>query len=354
MVSEYANKKCKRVLTEADRGMLTTTEKTAYINAELCLMAAPSKLGITGARTRWDDLQWNHILQAGAVHDVGHFLPWHRYYLVIHGNLLRDECGYTGPLPYWDETADSNLSNLARSTIFQADAFGGNGGGQQRYISTGPFAATTLRLRRPGQAASNYRISRSLNAGSLSGARSAALNACFQLSTYTAAWECWAGTPHGAGHGATGGLMSDVLASPGDPVFYLHVSPEAPCTRAADPKLTIQHGWLDAMWWKWQSLDLPKRLTDMGGRNLPRRSYVQRLNLPYPGREWTDYDGDTGDVTTLNHVLFNAGLAPNITVGQVMDVRSGLVCAEYVYSSSFNVTINTIEDGFLTTTTVVD
>jgi tyrosinase len=84
-------------------------------------MSTPAKTGIPGAVTRWDELQWNHILNAHAVHDVvsrcsttdsvqyrriglilnpqGHFLPWHRYNLAIHGNLLRDECGYTGPLP---------------------------------------------------------------------------------------------------------------------------------------------------------------------------------------------------------------------------------------------------------------
>jgi tyrosinase len=79
--------------------LLTSTEKTAFIDAELCLMKAPSKLNKGGAKTRWDDLQYNHVIQTHIVHDVGHFLPWHRYYVAIHGWLLRDECGYTGPLP---------------------------------------------------------------------------------------------------------------------------------------------------------------------------------------------------------------------------------------------------------------
>ena len=93
--------------------MLTAAERSAYITAELCLMATPSTLNVRGAQTRWDDLHWNHIVQAHVMHDVvsvlvrtgarltfkGHFLPWHRYYIVIHANMLRDECGYTGPLP---------------------------------------------------------------------------------------------------------------------------------------------------------------------------------------------------------------------------------------------------------------
>lgn len=50
--------------------MLTRSEKSAFIEAELCLMEAPSKLGVEGAETRWDDLQYNHVVQTNVVHDV--------------------------------------------------------------------------------------------------------------------------------------------------------------------------------------------------------------------------------------------------------------------------------------------
>jgi hypothetical protein len=53
-----------------NRQMLTAAERSAFIEAELCLMEAPSKLGIPGAKTRWDDLQYNHIVQTNMVHDV--------------------------------------------------------------------------------------------------------------------------------------------------------------------------------------------------------------------------------------------------------------------------------------------
>lgn len=113
---------------------------------------------------------------------------------------------------------------MADSPIFQPDAFGGNGNGSEGYITDGPFAQTILRLKGKGQAPADHHIYRKFNTTRLSGASKPALNACFQISTYNAAWECLAGTPHGAGHGAAGGLMMDVQASPGDPVFYLHVS----------------------------------------------------------------------------------------------------------------------------------
>ena len=103
------------------------------------------------------------------------------------------------------------------------------------------------------------------------------------------------------------------------------------------------------MWWKWQTIDLTNRLMDIGGRNHPRPGYVQKLGLAYPGPDQFDYSGDSGNTTTLDHVLSSAGLAPNTTVRDVMDVRSGLVCAEYFYSSDFKVTLNTVANGVLTT-----
>jgi tyrosinase len=92
------------------------------------------------------------------------------------------------------------------------------------------------------------------------------------------------------------------------------------------------------MWWKWQSLDLPSRLTDIGGRNVPTSTYISNGNLPTPGAEWTDYFGDDGgNTTTLNHVLYGADIYPNVTVGDVMDAEGDTVCAEYLYSDSFSV-----------------
>lgn len=52
------------------RTSLTQEEKTAYIQADLCLINAPSKGEIPGAVTRWDDLQWPHVVQTDSVHFV--------------------------------------------------------------------------------------------------------------------------------------------------------------------------------------------------------------------------------------------------------------------------------------------
>jgi len=80
-------------------------------------MKAPAKLGLPGARTRFDEFQAIHQLQAYATHHVvcleprpsklvtisrsqltfplqGAFLPFHRLLMLAHETALRDECNY--------------------------------------------------------------------------------------------------------------------------------------------------------------------------------------------------------------------------------------------------------------------
>jgi tyrosinase len=75
---------------------LSADEKKAYIDAELCLMKAPAKLGIRGAKTRFDELQSVHILQSEIRHFTGSFLPFHRLMMWAHEELLINDCGYKG------------------------------------------------------------------------------------------------------------------------------------------------------------------------------------------------------------------------------------------------------------------
>jgi tyrosinase len=145
---------------------------------------------------------------------------------------------------YWDETAD--VAAFPDSPLLQPSAFGGDGvgNGTRKCIQDGPFVDTRLRLRKLGEPPEEYCIYRDFNATFFEWAAQARLDACYAKPDYNTAWECWQEEPHGAGHAGVGGLMVDVALSPGDPLFYLH------------------HGWLDSLWWKWQTLDLENRLTD--------------------------------------------------------------------------------------------
>lgn len=52
--------------------------------------------------------------------------------------------------------------------------------------------------------------------------------------------------------------------------------------------------------------------------------------LDVPGVDITDYDGDDGNITTLNHNLWMVNLIDNLTISEVMDLHGDVVCAEYI------------------------
>lgn len=148
--------------------------------------------------------------------------------------------------------------------------------------------------------------------------------------------------------------MGNTLLSPGDPLFFLH------------------HGFIDREWHKWQVADpTGKRLREIGGPNLPPvgggappppptagngtavgagPTVITNGNLtcspPLGGtnnasvghgagkphiKALVDWFGDgNGTETTLRHTLWSAGILPNATVAEVMDLRGTVVCAEYV------------------------
>ncbi|MBE3042204.1 tyrosinase family protein, partial [Candidatus Bathyarchaeota archaeon] len=131
---------------------------------------------------------------------------------------------------------------------------------------------------------------------------------------------------------------NDPVASPGDPIFYLH------------------HTWLDKIFWDWQSEDLPARLEDIGLRNAltvldpthppPQPPILEGDPLMFPilVEEYPSPEvlrpqpdtppqvpaGDPADVTTLDHIIDMFGIIPNATIADVMDIAGGLLCYEYV------------------------
>ncbi|KAI0116207.1 Di-copper centre-containing protein [Hypoxylon sp. NC0597] len=332
------------------RTNLTSTEKLKYLNADLCLISSPPKTGLPGAKNRWDELQYVHIAQTNYVHGVGAFLPFHRYYMKVHEHLLKAECNYTGPLPYWDEPAD--VGKISESSIFdKAIGFGGDGTGTDGCVTNGPFANLTLRLQ-VDLTTNEYCLSRHLNDRAFSQAAKVNVDTCVAKDKFIDMWNCLEGRPHGAGHGGVSGTMVNPFTSPGDPIFFLH------------------HGYLDKVWWDWQSGNLSTRLTAIGGNNTqggpgfsgpggpgfgpgpfpgdpfggdnssflfpPGFPPTNGSNpFPFPGlnrtidRAFTDYFNDGGNTTTLNHTLWSAGLMENATIADVMDPRGDFLCTEY-------------------------
>ncbi|KAL1836325.1 hypothetical protein VTJ49DRAFT_5309 [Mycothermus thermophilus] len=335
---------CTTILQRRAWHTFTDEEKRAYIDAELCLMAKPATLGLKGTKNRFEELQWTHQHQSNIVHNVGAFLPYHRLLMWAHEKLLREECGYQGAQPYWDEARDAGKFSTS-DVLDPVTGFGGNGVGERGCIVDGPFVNFTNSLGPGYRIGEDHCIYRFVNDNISRQAARSFIDECYRHTTFARFWPCAEGSPHSGGHGGVGGKMLDPISSPGDPVFYLH------------------HTWLDKVWWDWQALDLPARLTDISGRNTPGGGGFggfpgggNGTNPGFPwgngtfpggpggGNPWRNVpfqdmvppadapgpEGDPGNVTTLTHILKMYGVVPDATIADVMDVRGSLLCYEYV------------------------
>lgn len=73
------------------------------------------------------------------------------------------------------------------------------------------------------------------------------------------------------------------------------------------------------------------RVREIGGPNVPAPFAVAAAGTPrFPPSALLDYNGDQGNVTTLDHTLWMNGVAPNITIRDVIDLNRGVSCAEYI------------------------
>ena len=116
---------------------MTLPERERYIKVILTASTDPR------FKTEYDNLinQHRRLFMSG-IHERTHFLPWHRYYMLLYENLLRRvHCNFT--VAYWDW---SLVSANPFSTVNTKDlwhsantGFGGNGFGPNSCVQTGPF-----------------------------------------------------------------------------------------------------------------------------------------------------------------------------------------------------------------------
>ncbi|KAI5779170.1 putative tyrosinase [Geopyxis carbonaria] len=289
------SKKCKpkNVRIRKEWRNMSGKEQKAYLDAELCLMKAPSKTGLPGVTSRFEDLQAMHQLQTNIIHGVAQFLPFHRLYVHIHEVLLREECGYKGAAPWWDETLDAG--DFASSPLLTAKAFGSDGAANDDWcVQDGPFKDVTLHVG-PGQTYTEHCLSRQINETASEFAYQSVVDKCHAKANFEEYWKCNIDNPHLAGHIGVGGVVKDVDTSPGDPLFYLH------------------HNWIDRLWWKWQAEDPETRMYQLGGFTTPVK----------PVTGWVE--------TTLDYVMDLYGIGPDTTVGDIMNIQGGFLCYDFDY-----------------------
>ncbi|KAG6828514.1 hypothetical protein H0H92_007731 [Tricholoma furcatifolium] len=291
---------CKKDLRQEWRNISAET-RFHYLDAVLCLQRLNSTSAITGARTRFDDFQGHHINVTPYVHEVGQFLPWHRWFMHAYEVALRKECNYRGPIPYWDWTQDVDPEDPNRfrfSPVF--DALGGFGNlAEHGPLSSGVFATQHVAFGTgPPPNITYHLLEREFDHTLLRYLTKSAVHATLRKETFETFRIELEGRPithkpkiHDSGHRAVGGDLGNTWSSPGDPLFYLH------------------HANLDRLWWKWQSVNPKERLYQISGRSTQTPPYVD---------------------VTLNYTLLTGPLSEPLQIHQVMDIGNNLLCYSYV------------------------
>ncbi|KAE8207852.1 hypothetical protein CF327_g7242 [Tilletia walkeri] len=334
---------CSSLRPRVEWRYLSPRQRRGWIKANWCLTKKPSVLAssetnLTGLRTSLlSDFALVHIRLFDEIHFVAPFLPWHRWFLIAREIAIRD-CGYNGPMPYWDWSADADTGNAAASPVLSDDVGIGGNGSPSGVVTRGPFAYLPNEYinEGPNEDIPFYRphyLNRTFGSG-------LARNRTFPLSedafnttatqrvllnndNYRSFWVRLEGErdrldvvgmgPHSAIHRAFGGDML-LPQSANDPAFFLH------------------HANVDRLWWLWQkglSLADTRRFGSL--RAEMARADEDRLY---------DYAGDTvertsdptgGPRASLNDVHSLLGLIlPNIETYKLMDTARPPLCYTYI------------------------
>ncbi|KAF2121024.1 hypothetical protein BDV96DRAFT_641662 [Lophiotrema nucula] len=295
------SEKCQRPMFRREWRTFDDQEKKNYIEAVQCLKDIPSKIGTN--YSIFEDFPYAHAIGDGIkTHGTARFLPWHRYFLHIYEQVLQDQCGYRGGLPYWDWTLD--WQHILKAPVWGAGslAFGTNGTGdtfidagvlQRNCVVDGAFANTTLHYLDNKQL--QHCLSRGFNTGSLLHNLTMWLRPKnIETLLLTPRYEQFNEHMERYIHLAIPAIVQGdfvTRTSPNDPLTFLH------------------HAQLDRLWWLWQHLH-PHGMSDYGGA-------AYRDAAPSASRD------------NLQSIIRMSGLAPDIRVAEVMNTRTSVLCYSY-------------------------
>ncbi|KAJ1657858.1 hypothetical protein IWQ61_002802 [Dispira simplex] len=269
-------RRCSRINVRKEWRQMTRGEQNTYVRAVKTLNSGtkPSK---------YDELTKLHLDYANSTHTWPVFFPFHRLFIRKFEEQLQ-KINPSVVLAYWDWSIDS--ADPSSSPIW--DTYGGTGTGADQCVTTGQFANWQVQYDLNGT--QPHCLRRNFNRGTTLGPvfpPEYLEQTSRDTNNYTDWWNTLERGPHGIVHGFIGGDMLD-MASPNDPVFWLH------------------HTFLDKLWSEWQDKNT---VTDRAysGNNMDGTPALLTDQIPgYPGT----------------------------TVADVFDTTSRLLC--YVYSNSSN------------------
>lgn len=271
-----------RVRVEWDN--MNNNDRQAFVNGIKCLMGRNPSGQFGQSRNRYEDLVALHQTLTPNVHESAKFLVWHRYFLWTFEDIMRSECGYTAPLPWFDETRYAG--RFRDSSIFSDQWLGGIAA-SGFCITNGQFANLALNVG-PGQSNQAHCLARNDNPEWTANCNQGYVDYCNGMGDFASMASCSETGPHAWGHNGIGSVMLDVWASPGDPVFWLH------------------HGFVDRSWRIWQN------------QNSDR---VRTINGNDKG----------GNPLTLDTTVNVYGMRRDVTIREILDTTDQTLCYKYNY-----------------------
>jgi tyrosinase len=321
---------------------MSNEKRKEFTDAVTCLknmppqqLTADQSSEYAGVKSRYDEYVATHIENTFKIHATADFLAWHRHFIFSFEQDLKNSCGYTGTLPYWDWAADAQA--VDQSEIFNGDEYsmGGNGeyipGRADTYLGlqdlnfppgtgggcvySGPFSNTTYTTNLgPIDSPYNNNVVGQYDYNPRCLVRD--LNSWFssRYNTYNNVADLAIGVDsieylqslmqgylgdnklgvHGGGHWLGGGpsQLEDFHSSPNDPVFYIH------------------HAMIDKIWTVWQYMDRENRQNAIYGTSTLNNSPA------------------SPDMTLADELPFGLVTA-NPVFGDLMDTLAGPYCYRY-------------------------
>jgi len=272
-----------------------TADRVAFIASIKCLMGKPASGKFAPAKNRYEDLVRLHQRSMPDVHGSAVFIIWHRYYLWTFEQVLRKECGFNRAMPWWDEAKDAG--NYPASDMFSDDRYFGhaavNADGSPICIKSGAFSGLTCNIG-PGNSNTPHCLARAYSKSLTSQSNQNFVETCHARTSYADMASCQEYGPHAYGHNGIGGVMSDVSASPSDPLFWMH------------------HSFVDHSYRSWQNRNIPVRTTTINGADKNGRS----LNL--------------------NYVIGMGDIRPSVTLGQIINTLGGTQIGSETFCYRYN------------------
>ncbi|EME40254.1 hypothetical protein DOTSEDRAFT_137456 [Dothistroma septosporum NZE10] len=300
---------------------LSPDMRRSFISACHCMANLPAKSSKSfapGARNRWDDFVAAHIKVWRDIHFSVWNTIWHRQFVWIMEQALRQECGYDGWMPYfdWSRYLDGPPE---KNPLFDGSDTSVSGDGDHRsetcsFVTSGPFSNWTVNLgpvpgtqnciENPSQDGLAYNprpLERAFN------------NEMMQNMTYEKVAETILNVEtmqewvlrieargiglHAMPHVWMGGLQGNIPGSTGDCWFFLH------------------HCMLDRVWSFWQMQDPSKRLYE----------------IPSDQSEFDPFRTGWGPVPplSLQSTIHISDVFEEVKVQDVMSTTQGQFCYMY-------------------------